>query len=88
MKDGEGLYDEPAFNATLSKSNPVYQSTEDVSASALYGEAPGGVGGGGLDGYLDVQPGARGAAEDVGYLDSQPKPAAEDVGYLEGGQVE
>jgi len=67
--ESEGLYDEPAFNAS-NKANPVYQSTEDLADG----------GGGGGDGYLDVAPKTGGAPEDVGYLGGQ----AEDVGYLGG----
>jgi len=67
--ESEGLYDEPAFNAST-KANPVYQSTEDLADG----------GGGGGDGYLDVAPKTEGAPEDVGYLGGQ----AEDVGYLGG----
>ena len=45
---GEGLYDEPAFNAgAANKSNPMYESTEDLA---------GGADGDDDGGYLDVAP--------------------------------
>jgi len=69
--EGDGLYDEPAFN-TNSKQNPIYNSTEDLAYA--------GGGSGAVDGYLDVSP--KNKIEDVGYLGNvadQP----EDVGYLD-----
>jgi len=68
--DSEGLYDEPAFNS-INKTNPVYQSTEELNE-----------GGDGAGGYLDVAPGEN-KAEDVGYLEQAGR--AEDVGYLDKG---
>lgn len=70
-RDGEGLYDEPAFNTKAKKENPLYQSNEDLA----------GADGAGGDGYLDVAPGQH-AAEDVGYLGGEEdtgKSAAEAV---------
>jgi len=69
--DAEGLYDEPAFNSQLNKTNPVYQSTEDISHGAGYLEAGQSTGKAPTDGYLDVSPGDKPPAEDVGYLDQQ-----------------
>lgn len=70
--DSEGLYDEPAFNS-INKTNPVYQSTEDLNEG----------GDGGAGGYLDVAPGEN-KAEDVGYLEQAGK-QPEDIGYLDKG---
>lgn len=70
--DSDGLYDEPAFSGSnLKKSNPMYQSNEDIT----------GGGGDGGDGYLDVS--AKAGAEDVGYLDQGDNGGAEDMGYIE-----
>lgn len=71
LHDSEGLYDEPAFNQTAAKQNPIYQSQEDLA-------------GAGGDGYLDVAPNTH-KVEDVGYLGANP--GAEDVGYLGGEPV-
>eukprot|EP00051_Salpingoeca_urceolata_P026445 m.477331 g.477331 ORF g.477331 m.477331 type:complete len:881 (+) comp20809_c0_seq1:248-2890(+) len=64
--DDEGLYDEPAFNAQASKDNPLYQSTEDLTAA----DEEGGYLDTGMDGggYLDTEA----AAEEGGYLDVAP----------------
>lgn len=67
--EGEGLYDEPAFNQSTTKQNPVYQSTENIAeaANALGGEYH--PTDDGPDGYLDVSPEKR-PTEDVGYLEN------------------
>eukprot|EP00911_Craspedida_sp_UC1_P000262 UC1_evm1s201 len=61
----EGLYDEPAFNNAQEKSNPMYQSNEDLA-----GLAAGGVAASSEEeegGYLDVE---------EGYLDVSPEDEA------------
>ena len=57
--EGEGLYDEPAFNEGVNKANPMYASAEDLADDAMYE---------GGDGYLDT-----GEEEEGGYLDVAPE---------------
>jgi hypothetical protein len=95
--DGEGLYDEPAFNRDAQKANPVYQSTEDLAAASEYMEQPGGGKGDGCESSVCVcvcvcvcvvvcLPASSDlvlSAHVAPDLDVAPG-AAEDVGYLDG----